>query len=113
MDCDAPATPVRQHMAIMESLIVVARLKPGAEEEARELVAQGPPFDLAATDLARHSVYVSGDEVIFLFEGPGAEAVVESFVNDPVTSASFAVWGRLVEGTPHAARREFDWPAPE
>src|SRR5665647_2213983 len=93
----------------MQSMIVVARLKPGAEAEARELIEQGPPYDMAASGLTHHSVFLSADEVIFLFEGPDAERVVHGMVNDPVASAQFATWAHLIEGTPFFVRREFDW----
>lgn len=93
----------------MQSLVVITRLKPGAEAEARELISQGPPLDLSASGLTRNSVYISEGEVIFLFEGPDAERVVHELVNDPVASAQFAAWGHLVEGTPFTAHREFHW----
>lgn len=93
----------------MQSVVVVARLKPEAEAEARELINQGPPLNLPASGLTRNSVYLSEDEVIFLFEGPDAERVVHELVNDPVASAQFAAWGHLIEGTPFTARREFHW----
>src|ERR1035437_9699683 len=95
----------------MQTMIVIARLKPGTEAEARALIEQGPPFDSAASGLTHHSVFLTADEVIFLFEGPDAEHVVHSLVNDPVASAQFSVWAPLLKTTPFVARREFDWRA--
>ena len=34
---------------------------------------EGPPFDPAAFGLARHTVYLSPHEVVFLFEAPDAD----------------------------------------
>lgn len=95
----------------MQSLIVVARLKPGAEAEARKLIAQGPPLDLQASGLTRNTIYLSEGEVVFLFEGPDADRVMHEFVNDPVASAQLATWGHLLDGSPFLARQEFDWRA--
>ena len=53
----------------MEQLAIVASLKPGMEEEARKLIAQGPPFDIGESGLERHTVYLSAREVVFVFEG--------------------------------------------
>ncbi|MBI4898287.1 MAG: hypothetical protein HY827_07950 [Actinobacteria bacterium] len=95
----------------MQSLIVVARLRPGVEAEVRELIAQGPPLDLQSSGLTRNTIYLSENEVVFLFEGPDAERVMHEFLNDPVASARLASWGHLIDGTPFMARREFDWQA--
>jgi hypothetical protein len=51
----------------MEQLAIVARLKSGAEPRARELIASGPPFDPAESGFDRHAVYLSVDEVVFVF----------------------------------------------
>ena len=95
----------------MESLVVVAHLKPDAYEEACALIKQGPPFDLENSGLTRNAVFCSPREVIFLFEGPDAEATVERMLNDPVVSARFSVWGHLIDGAPVRAVREFEWHA--
>ncbi len=63
----------------MSPFVVTARLKPGAGAEASRLVGEGPPFDLEASGLERHYVFLTGDEIIFLFEvrarpARGAEA---------------------------------------
>ncbi len=55
----------------MERIAIVARLKAGSGRRAAQLVAAGPPFDLAETGIVRHSVYLSAGEVVFVFEGLG------------------------------------------
>src|SRR5688500_9949410 len=52
-----------------ERLAIVARLKEGSAQRAAELVGAGPPFDLAGCGIARHSVYISSGEAVFVFEG--------------------------------------------
>ena len=54
----------------MQRIAIVARLKPGAEERAAELIEGGPPFDARARGFERHAVYLSADEIVFVFEGP-------------------------------------------
>jgi hypothetical protein len=66
----------------MEQLAIVARLKEGAEERARELIAGGPPFDPADA-------------------GP---------FQWPISDA-FEVWRPLVEGEPRLARPCYSWHA--
>ena len=92
---------------------VVARLRPGAEERAQELVAGGPPFDPGTLGLSRHAVYVSYSEVVFVFEGDAAEQVVSELVDGPVRLAALDTWGELVEGPPRVARQSFFWEADE
>ena len=96
----------------MEQLAVVVRLKPGVEEEARALIANGPPFDIGESGLERHAVYLSAGEVVFVFEGTEVEWIVEAMIENPFQprlSDAFASWRELVEGQPRIARPAFSW----
>ena len=96
----------------MEQLAIVARLKPGAEDEARKLIEEGPPFEIADTGLERHTVYLSAGEVVLVFEGHEVEGVVDSMIEDPFRPAlsdAFASWRPLVEEQPRIARPVFSW----
>jgi hypothetical protein len=66
----------------MERLAIVAHLKEGSEARAAELIAQGPPFDLAEAGIARHSVYLSASEVVFVFEGEQVESALERLTDE-------------------------------
>ena len=57
----------------MNRLVVVAPLKPGSEARARALLDEGPPIDLESSRFDVHEVFVTAQEVIFLFEGGMAE----------------------------------------
>jgi hypothetical protein len=46
----------------MSNLVVVIPLKEGAQERARALLAEGPPFDLEATAFDRHHVFLTSRE---------------------------------------------------
>jgi hypothetical protein len=96
----------------MEQLAIVARLKPGAEPKARELIASGPPFDPTESGLDRHTVYLSADEVVFVFEGPEVEWIVDKLVDDPfhwVVTEALEQWRPLLEDQPRIARPAYAW----
>lgn len=71
----------------MDRVVLVARLKPGAEGRAAALVGEGPPFDPAERGLSRHTVYLSAGEVVFVFEGDEVEWIVEEMVYEPAGRA--------------------------
>ncbi len=96
----------------MERLALIARLKPGSEPRAKELIAKSPPFDLRESGFVRHSVFLSSTEVIFVFEAPEVEWLVNSLVDEPfhwTLRDALDDWRPLVEGQPRIAREEFFW----
>jgi hypothetical protein len=95
----------------VERLVVTLRLRKGTQERAAELIAAGPPFDPAELGLARHAVYLGNDLAIFAFEGEDVEERVRVLINDPVRSASFAVWVPLLAGRPALAHEVYYWEA--
>jgi nucleotide-binding universal stress UspA family protein len=97
----------------MERIVVTARLRPEADERARELVAAGPPFDPGAIGLARHDVLVGGGVAVFVFEGQDVERRIRALLNDPVPSAAFAAWAPLLAGAPTLAREAYHWNSKE
>jgi hypothetical protein len=100
----------------MERVAIVARLKEGAGPRAAKLIAAGPPFDLAETGIAHHSVYLSAGEVVFVFEGHQVEWMVDDLINDPFRpklQSAFDAWRSIVDGPPRIARERFGWEARE
>ena len=83
-----------------ERLAVVARLRPDSGERARQILAGGAPYGLDEAGFERHSVFLAEEVMVFVFEGSGIEGLVRDLVNDPTSSATFSVWGPLLEGTP-------------
>ena len=94
-----------------ERVAVVAKLLPGSREQATQILAEGAPYGLELAGFRRHSVFLTGEAVIFVFEGPRIEGLVRELVDDPTRSAAFSVWGPLLDGTPVLAREEFHWEA--
>jgi hypothetical protein len=92
-------------------LAVVARLVPGSRERASEIIAAGPPYELGETGFSAHQIFLGEETAVFVFEGPGVEALVSRLIGDPASSGSFSVWGPLLAGTPTLAREEFSWEA--
>jgi hypothetical protein len=99
----------------LERLALIARLKPGTEVRAEELIATGPPFDPQESGFARHSVYLSASEVVFVFEAQEVEWLVEALVENPFQwmEAAFDAWRPLVEGSPRIAREKCFWERAE
>jgi hypothetical protein len=94
-----------------ERVAVVATLVPGSRERAAEIIAGGAPYGLRLAGFERHSVFLADEAVVFVFEGPEIEGLVRELVNDRASSAAFAVWAPLLQGTPVLAREEFYWQA--
>jgi hypothetical protein len=97
----------------MNRLIVVARLKDGAHQEAEKLLRNGPPFEPEELGFHRHGAYLTAGEVVFFFEAPEVEWIVNDIVDDPVMSAPFAAWEKLIEATPRLAHERFFWSREE
>jgi hypothetical protein len=91
------------------SVVVVAPLTRGAGKAAEALIAAGPPFDLAATGVTAHSVYLSGGEAVFVFEGAEGDLTLDALGGDAVVSAAFARWAPLLAGAPRVAQKRYCW----
>ena len=96
----------------MDRVAIIARLKKGAAARASELIAEGPPFDPAEARMVRHSVYLSADEVVFVFEGHQVEWAVDDLIDGPFhprIRRALARWREIVDGSPRIARERFGW----
>lgn len=90
--------------------VVVLPLKPGTREEARALLDAGPPFDPAAiAGLDRHEVYLTENEVVFLFASDrGADALAPLLARPEVWQAASA-WRNYFAGPPRIAEGLYSW----
>ena len=95
----------------MDRFVLVARLKPGGRQRAKELVAERSAFGAAelATALDRHAIFLSETEVVFLFEGEGSHASVRAVFNDPAQSSLISHWLPLFDGPLHQAEEAYLW----
>jgi hypothetical protein len=90
-------------------LVVVAPLKPGMADRVRELVAEGPPFDLEQTAFVRHAIHLTDKEAVFAFEGEGDSAALELSAEDPAIWRAAAAWQECFAERPRVARTAFVW----
>lgn len=99
----------------MSEIAIVATLKPDAEDKAARLLEQGPPFDLGVHGFDRHMVFLSANEVVFLFGGAEVEWRLDDLVDGVpglAGSGAFEAWRPLVDGAPRLARVVYAWQRP-
>jgi hypothetical protein len=92
---------------------VVVPLREGADVTARNLLADGPPFDLEALGLDRHDVFLTPQEAIFVFECEQGAQGFEALIQDPGLWQAASAWHDLVSGPPRIAEDMFSWARPE
>ncbi|MGB2875397.1 MAG: universal stress protein [Gaiellaceae bacterium] len=97
----------------MDRIAVTARLRPGTEARAHELLAGGPPFDPGRAGLVQHTVYAREDLAIFVFEGENLVRGLPDLLNDRLHSAAFAAWGPLLAEQPRLAHVAYHWDRKE
>jgi hypothetical protein len=61
---------------VPERLAVVARLRPGSGERARQILAEGAPYELGEAGFRRHSVFLAEETAVVVFEALGIEGLV-------------------------------------
>lgn len=93
----------------MRRWAIVAQLKPGTADRAAELIAQGPPYDLADEGVIRQSVYLSAKEAVFVFEGEQSESRLERLTEElrDLAGRRSEDWGAIVEDAPRVAHEQF------
>jgi hypothetical protein len=97
----------------MNRLMIVARLREGAHGEAEALLRMGPPFDPEELGFHRHAAYLTAGEVVFVFEAPEVEWIVNEIVDDSVIAAALEPWRPIIDGAPRLAHERFYWSREE
>ena len=91
-------------------LVVVLPLKPDAHASVGRLLKQGPPFDPAAIKgFDRHEVFLTSDEVVFVFESELSADALAPLLSDPKLWEAVAAWSEHVAGPPRIAEEFFSW----
>jgi hypothetical protein len=93
----------------VQRLAVIAKLKPDSEARAEELIEHGPPFSPSDAGFERHSVYLTGDHVVFVFEGGTLNELLAKVIKNPSSAGAFGNWERIIEGMPRVAREVYSW----
>lgn len=99
-------------MQSMSRFVITARLKRGSEPKVREILRQGPPFDLANTSLERHEVFLAQDELVFLFEGPRADREAMRLLESPRVLGPASRLATYIRGRPRMPQEVFSWERP-
>ena len=60
------------------TVVVTAQIRPGKREELVRMLAEGPPFDLAAKGFDRHLAFLGDQQLVLVFEGERAVTSVRS-----------------------------------
>ena len=102
-----------------EQVAVVLPLRKGRLARARELVAQGPPFDPALLGLTRHEVFLTEQEATFVFEGRNVRTKFQRLTRDPTLWQAGLAWRSCVGGRPRISNEtvqpreqpDFQWTA--
>jgi hypothetical protein len=75
-------------------------------------LAEGPPFDLVAAGIDRHNeVFLTTDEVTFVFSVPEGIAKLERILADPEFWEVVSSWEHIITARPRVAEVVFDWCA--
>jgi hypothetical protein len=106
---DLLATLTLERRERYERVSLIVPLKKDRIEEARALVAAGPPFDPESKGLERHEVFLNESEAVFVFEGPNTTDVVQQLARDPAAWRAAMKWRPLLSGSPRLARSAYVW----
>jgi hypothetical protein len=100
---------LRSEQVARARVAVVVPIRRGKAEVARQLVEEGPPFELEDVGLERHHVFVGEREVVFFFEGEEAAAAVDSLARSPGVLKAAVRWRGILAGRPRLAEERFAW----
>jgi hypothetical protein len=92
--------------------VVTASLKGGTAHLVAEILREGPPFDLADTSLERHGIFLGDDELVFVFEGPGADTEVRRLVEAPGVLERIRLIRPYLATAPKLPGEVFSWERP-
>jgi hypothetical protein len=97
----------------MRHFLITAPIRRGSIDAVRKILHEGPPYDLERTSLERHRVFLSGEELVFLFEGPHAEEEAARLLRRPGVLGQAGRLGSHLAGRPHVPEEIFSWIRPE
>lgn len=96
----------------MHRFVITAGLRRGSAPEVARILGEGPPFDIDKTTLERHEVFLSEEEVVFLFEGPHAEREARRLLSSRRVLSQAGRIGLHLEGAPRTPEERFSWERP-
>ena len=97
----------------MQHYLITVQVRRGSSEAVRRILREGPPFDLKDTALERHMVFLAGNELAFLFEGPHAEEEAGRLLARPTVLGRASRLGAHLAGRPRMPEEAFSWTKAE
>jgi len=97
----------------MGHFLITVRVRRGSSQAVRRILREGPPFDLEETSLERHLVFLAGNELVFLFEGPHAQEEAGRLLAHPTALAQASRLAPLLAGRPRMPEEVFSWAKAE
>lgn len=99
------------HPERLHSVVVLLPLREGAAETVADFLAEGPPFDPEAIGLARHRVFLTGREAVFVFESETGLDSLERILAEPDFWTVLPGWEHVFAGEPRIGCAFFEWDA--
>ena len=93
---------------VLRVTAIVVPLREGSRAAAERLLAEGPPFDPEERGLERHTVYLSDEEAVFVFEWRGSGSFEPLFAESAFWER-LAVWHEHLAGPPRVAEPAYSW----
>ena len=90
-------------------IAVIAQIRPGKHPELKQLIRQGPPFDLAEQGFTRHQAFLGDNDVVLVFEGATPATDTQRLIAT-LGAGQLAQFGTLVSA-PRMLSESFDWRA--
>ncbi|QEC48746.1 hypothetical protein FSW04_14975 [Baekduia soli] len=109
-ELDREITALRSHPHLRK-LVIVLPIEPDLRDMARDVLAEGPPFDLRAAGLDAHEVLLTDNEAIFVFGLPDGPPALERILAEEDFWTVVSSWERIAAGPPRIASVAFDWHA--
>lgn len=112
-DISELATAVEQLEAHpgVKKLAVVVPIAEGHDDLVRAYLSEGPPFDLASAGIDSHEVFLTPNEVIFVFGAADGLAKLDRILAETEFWETVSSWERVIAARPRAAQIVYDWHA--
>ena len=94
----------------LRRMTVVLPIKPESHASVHALLEGGPPFDPEQLEgLDRHEVFLTPQEVIFLFDSRFGLEAFAKLIADPGLWPSAVAWREHIAGSPRIAEDVYSW----
>lgn len=97
----------------MGRFVAIGRIEPGSAPALRAALRRAPPFGLPETTIEHLSLFVDGERVVLVFEGPDAAREAARLLADPSVLGAASRLGMHLEQAPEPPDEVFSWSRPE